>query len=415
MTVGSGIRRRVLLLNYGAFDNNSGNHIGNFANALARRGVDVAVCAEGDAATAPNWLDAGVKLFSHASIDLAPRQVLSFGPADLGPQDTILHVWTPRERVIRLTKRLTDSGVGAVFAHLEDNVDVLAAASLGMSCEQLLALPTELLPEPYPHTLSHPARSRAFLASAAGVTVIVPTLERFAPPGRPVHVLEPGVDASLYAAALDPERRAALRVEFGLAPDESVCVYSGNMHMANAREVFSLYAAMLILRRRGRRVRLLRTGLDFCDGLDESYVDLRDDGGVTTLGFLPRERLVEVMRLADFFVQPGRSGAFNDYRFPSKIPEFLACGKPVVLPATNVGLRLRDGEEALLLRRGDGWEIADQVERLLDDPVLAARIGAGGQAFARRELDWDSNVEALAAFYEACVNRQEVAETVEGP
>lgn len=396
------LRRRVIFLNYGTFDNNSGMHIGNFANELARLGLAVGVCAEGDPSSAPGWLDPDVAVFSHLSVDLAPAKVVGFGDAALGPADTIVHAWTPRERVCRLTRRLAACGVLAVFVHLEDNEEVLTAANLGVSVEHLRTLPAHLLPDPFPHTLSHPQRYRAFLAEASGVTVIAPPLARFAPAGKPVHVLEPGVDLALYAGGLEEARRDALRAELGVAPDEAVCVYAGNMHAANAREVFSLYAAMLILRRRGRRVRLVRTGRDSGDGIDQSYADLRDDDGVTTLGFLPRERLIEVLKLADFFVQPGRSDPFNDYRFPSKLPEFFACGKPVVLPLANVGLRLRDGEQALLLRRGDGWEIADQVEKLLDDPGLAARIGAGGQAFARMELDWRRNARALIGFYSDC-------------
>ena len=61
-------------------------------------------------------------------------------------------------------------------------------------------------------------------------------------------------------------------------------------------------------------------------------------------------------------VQPGRPDAFNDYRFPSKLPEFLASGRPVMLPRTNIGLHLEDGVEALLLGHGDADEIADKVD-----------------------------------------------------
>ena len=93
----------------------------------------------------------------------------------------------------------------------------------------------------------------------------------------------------------------------------------------------------------------------------------------------------------------GRAGPFNDYRFPSKLPEFLATGRPVVLPATNLGRFLDDGEECLLLRRGDALEIAAAVERLLDDDELRARLGRGGRAFAERNFSWPASARKLAA------------------
>jgi len=107
----------------------------------------------------------------------------------------------------------------------------------------------------------------------------------------------------------------------------------------------------------------------------------------------------EILGAADVLVQPGGPSPFNDYRFPSKLPEYLASGRPVVLPRTNVGLELRDGEEALLLERGDAPEIAAAVARLAADPALRARLGEAGRAFALRELRWTTTVDRVQELY----------------
>ena len=80
--------------------------------------------------------------------------------------------------------------------------------------------------------------------------------------------------------------------------------------------------------------------------------------------------------------------------------EFMAVGRPLVLPAANVGLRLRDGVDALLLRRGTPDEIAARVAAILDDPALAARLAGNAQAFARRTWRWDVQGRKLARFLE---------------
>ena len=51
----------------------------------------------------------------------------------------------------------------------------------------------------------------------------------------------------------------------------------------------------------------------------------------------------QLLVAADILVQPdGSPGPFNDYRFPSKLPDFFASGRPVVLPKTNIGLYLSE-------------------------------------------------------------------------
>jgi hypothetical protein len=112
-----------------------------------------------------------------------------------------------------------------------------------------------------------------------------------------------------------------------------------------------------------------------------------------------------LLAAADLLVQPGRSNEFNDYRFPSKLPEFLASGRPVILPRSNVGLLLKNGEEALVLERGDSADIANAMQRLAADPELGARIGRRGREFALRNLDWAKNVAVIPSFYDQCLAR----------
>ncbi len=160
-----------------------------------------------------------------------------------------------------------------------------------------------------------------------------------------------------------------------------------------------LYRAVRILRERGRDLVLIKTGKD-----DVPVADVLgfqpQEAGVIDLGQVERPFLIDLMKCADLFVQPGAPGPFNDYRLPSKLPEFMAVGRPVVLPATNLGLRLRPGQDAMLLSNGSAEEIAGQVEAILDDPRLAARLSANAQAFARRSFRWERQGARLAGFLE---------------
>jgi glycosyltransferase involved in cell wall biosynthesis len=121
---------------------------------------------------------------------------------------------------------------------------------------------------------------------------------------------------------------------------------------------------------------------------------------VLNLGqILNHRHLPPLMALADLFVQPGAPDAFNDYRFPSKLPEFFALGRPVVLPRSNLGESLRHGEDAWVLPRADAAGIAAAIRELRARPDLADRLARGAAEFARRHLDWRRSAATLANFY----------------
>ena len=172
-------------------------------------------------------------------------------------------------------------------------------------------------------------------------------------------------------------------------------VYPGHVHEANLGEVLSLYQAVRSMRADGRRLVLVRSGWN---SVPPSRLP-KLGTGIRDLGWIRRRRVVELLRAADILVQPGAPGSFNDYRFPSKLPEFIASGRPVVLPRTNIGLHLEDRVEALLLDTGDPEEICEKIAVLDSDPDLGARLGERGREFAVRELRWERSVDRVVDLY----------------
>ncbi len=366
----------ILFVNYGDFTANSLNHIGPFAAQLQSLGHSCVVAVP----SAPETL----------SVIPSPR----FTPAvfaDLlktpacfpdGRSADIVHAWTPRENVRRFVLEYVQLTKARVIVHLEDNEEYLVAANCGFNIAAMAETEGLRKAEGAPDALAHPLRHRLFLHAADAMTVIVPSLRDFVPNGIPCLELPPGIDFKLYSPALaDP----ALRARIGLREDEKVIVFTGSNTFANEEEVRELYHAVALLNERGFATRLVRTGLfskEFSTPLPPEWL-----AQVLDLGFVDKALLPQLLALSDVVVQPGRPGPFNDYRLPSKIPELLAMGRPAILPLTNVGLELKDGVEALLLKNGGAVEIADACERLFKDPALAASLGAAAAAFARSRFD----------------------------
>lgn len=379
----------LLFILPGSFASNSALHVAALANELAAAGHTCEVAVTHDLATIAHHTQPAFRGVLHA--DAAAAAVFSDGR---GPD--VIHAWTSRENVRQLTEALRTRHGSRVVVHLEDNEQQLLALTLRRDWSELVALPDAELARLVPPDLSHPHRSYEFLSRADGITVITERLREFVPNDRPTHVITPAADARYFYPRPRPD---AFRAVLDVASDTTLIFYHGNVHAANAAEVRELYAAILALNRDGHSVTLLRTGLDAVDFLGELTSEVAPH--VLNLGqILHHRHLAPLMALADLFVQPGQADAFNDYRFPSKLPEFFSVGRPVILPRTNLGATLRSGVDALVLERADATGIADAVRTLRADPALAARLAQGALEFAATHFSWPRSAAALAKFYE---------------
>ncbi|MEO6874085.1 MAG: glycosyltransferase family 4 protein [Opitutaceae bacterium] len=379
---------KILFVLHGSFASNSALHVAALANELAAAGHACAVAVPHDVAT----------LAFH---DRPAFRGLTFAEAEQGAifpdgaRPDIIHAWTTRENVRLLTQKLGRRYGARVLVHLEDNEQQLLAVTLGRDFAAIDQLDDAELDRIVPSDLSHPHHSRAFLAAADGVTVITERLREFVPAGKNCLTLWPAADARHFYPRPRP---VAFRRVLDPRSGETVIFYPGNVHAANAAEMRELYTAVVELNRTGQPVTLIRTGLDrvaFPPQLGAQIAPF-----LLSLGQIEHHRhLPALMALADIFVQPGEPGAFNDYRFPSKLPEFFALGRPVVLPRSNLGTLIRHGIDAYVLERADAAGIATAVRILRADPALAERLGRGAAAFAEKHFSWRRSAEALAKFY----------------
>jgi glycosyltransferase involved in cell wall biosynthesis len=378
---------RVVFVYFGPLDVNSAIQAFHFGNELTEQGWEVTLAGLGD----PSRIEAVGK----PNFECISHEELEARAGSIPREGTIVCGWTPRERVRRHTMSLVSRLRVPYVIHLEDNEEYLLESAAGMTLAELQRLPLRAQDRLSPPELIHPTHHVEFLRGAAGITVITEELNEFNVGGRPHHVARPGIDTERFS----PERPTRkTREQLGLRPDEFVLVYHGTIHYANQHEMMSLYVAVQLLRRRGHPVRLVRLGHSEFGGVDPRAFRAMSEG-VLELGRIDWREVPDYLALADAFVQPGAPDVFNRYRLPSKLPEFLAMGRPVILPDCNIGHDLRHGENALLLEQGNAVEIMARVEELLADREMAARLGRGARQFAIEELSWRDNASALGDFY----------------
>ncbi len=380
----------ILFALYHNLSSNSASHVDGVARELVKMGHECVVAVTN--------MDAGANRFGTTNyrvvlLDEAQR-LLKAGTlfANSQPLD-ILHCWTPREILRKFRDRLAAAHSFHTIVHLEDNEWQLAKSFFGERA--FLLASQDRLPIPYPDSLTHPLLGRDFMKNAVGCTLLIDALAEIVPPGIPTTVFWPAVDTTIfYPRTPNPD----LRRELGVPDDATVLVYSGNMHAANFREVRSLYLAVHLLNRAGRNTRLIRLGNDNYT-YPYGYQDWASKYAIQ-LGFVEdRQRIANILSLADVLVQPGKPDPFNDLRFPSKLPEFFAMGKPVILPRTNIGLVTRHLQDAYVLENANGPAIADAVTDILTHPDLHAKLGKGALSFYNSHCDWHKSARTLHDFY----------------
>jgi glycosyltransferase involved in cell wall biosynthesis len=118
------------------------------------------------------------------------------------------------------------------------------------------------------------------------------------------------------------------------------------------------------------------------------------------LGFVPDEELIRQMHSADAFVLLRRQNRETQALFPTRLPEFLATGKPVIVSdAGDLSLYLKHGQSALVIPPGDHpQELADAIIFLATHPKEAQSIGRGGRVALEESFSQKKLAERLAGF-----------------
>jgi glycosyltransferase involved in cell wall biosynthesis len=130
--------------------------------------------------------------------------------------------------------------------------------------------------------------------------------------------------------------------------------------------------------------------------------DLGIEARVTITGLVPPPEVTGRLASASALVLPNTASAISErYTSPLKLFEYLTLGRPIVasdLPSLRE--ILTDGQTATLVPPGNAAALAAALDRLKEDPALAASLGAAAAALAPR-FTWDERARRIEAALEA--------------
>jgi len=209
--------------------------------------------------------------------------------------------------------------------------------------------------------------------------------QRDCPPNK-LHVIANGIRLDRYAP--DPTARAAARAELGL--DDAYVIGTVGRIDDNKNQAMLVRA---LAPRLGRDVRLVIIGEGPARPAVEAEVArLKDPSTVTLTG-----RRMDVPKLVHAFDVFALSSATEG--LPLVVPEAMAAGLPIVTTAVGGLPGVVDEGHTGLLVPVDERALGQALGRLIDDHVLAKRLGTQAREVALSRYSSDRMVEAYLALY----------------
>jgi len=127
-----------------------------------------------------------------------------------------------------------------------------------------------------------------------------------------------------------------------------------------------------------------------------SISNLADPNRVKMVGQQSREIVIDFINSAYCLVLARPNNIQAKYGFPTKLGEYLATSRPVVL--TDVGdisLFLKDGENAYIAYPDNIQSFAEKLNECLSDPVKANTVGQNGKLLAESVFSYKNAVTPL--------------------
>lgn len=208
-------------------------------------------------------------------------------------------------------------------------------------------------------------------------------------PAARVRLVPSGIDARPYDELATARYRKARR--------GSTVTHLGRL--AHTKGLDQLIRAFAIVAARAPESRLVLAGPDD-EGLRPELVRLAEKlnigGQVEFPGFVTGAEKLCLLASTDVWVMASSSESFGVAAL-----EAAAAGLPMVLsPNVPLGKELADAGAAVQIECLDAHNLSRAIETLINDPQLAARLGARARAIVKERYSWSSVSENLVALYE---------------
>lgn len=241
-----------------------------------------------------------------------------------------------------------------------------------------------------------------FRARADGLTVICTALNvRAQGLGiLPKNILQIpiGVDLDIFPAVLN---KADCRTEVGLPQEAKIITFASVdadfdlPHILDSMvPVFNQHseARLMIMGKLNPLIQNLTSQLGIADR-------------IVTTGYIPTEHFPKYLGCADVFLLPFPNNLYNVGRWPSKIGDYMASGRPIISNPTGDIKALFESQNIGLLADETSEDFSAKINFILSHPAVANELGKNARQTAVEKYAWGILVKDLENFYFKTLNR----------
>ena len=197
---------------------------------------------------------------------------------------------------------------------------------------------------------------------------------KYGVPSEKISVVELGVNTKQF----QPQPKNS-NLENGFFSGKFVVMYSGIFGLTY--DFDTLLAAAKILESSKNFVFIIR-GRGECEEYIKQRIQALKLSNVFLLPPVEVDLIYEYLNLADLFVIPMKNVLLSETAHPSKLFEFLACGKPVVCCARGELAKLiKEGQCGLSVEPQNPSALAEAIETLYLDTKKRIAMGSRGRQF----------------------------------
>lgn len=259
-----------------------------------------------------------------------------------------------------------------------------------------------LVPHP---ALAAPTRilERIVYNRVDGIVTVTPHLKNyiksFGVPDSRVDVLPSGVDADMFSPG---DKNAALLETWDIRPTDKVVLFMGTIYRFSGLDSVIRGLPEVLARHPNTKLFIAGVGEDE-PRLKKLAADLGLQPHIIFAGLQPYAMLPALIRSSDVCINPFELNEITRDILPTKLFQYLACGKPVLatrLPGTEPFLA---GEEHGMVY-SDLEHFSLCLSDLLSNPEKCAGLGRRGQEVSRQNYDWKSIATKLVSWMQARSN-----------
>ncbi|WP_319405962.1 glycosyltransferase family 4 protein [uncultured Desulfosarcina sp.] len=192
---------------------------------------------------------------------------------------------------------------------------------------------------------------------------------------------------------IKPLPKKNVRKKFNLPMDQKIIGYTAGTHY----DIRLLIETINQVQKARKDVLLVTTGATFDPRIRKQ---LNAPDRVVEFGFLSYDKYTRLLPAIDVFIFPFSDKTVNKGRWPNKIGDYMAAGRPTVSNKTGDLVALFEKHKIGLLASENPEDLSEKTLILLSDETMSKELGFNARQTAERYYDWrllSKNLEACLA------------------